>query len=221
MSYTKTAENTYLATNGLEYYGWIGRHILDSDEFYSSKSELNDTNQDEEHPLEHKNRTDYKEKYCWGCEKHKDVKDFPFVSHRGHKRRNLCRDCYNYAMYGEESSKKKKTSRDLLNKKRINDPILNFSMKIRSRISASIRSRSAKSLSLLGCPPNEAYDYLVSKFTDDMTEEAFSKGEIHIDHIRPVASFDLEDPEQLKQCFHYTNLQPLWASDNFKKSDKW
>ena len=43
----------------------------------------------------------------------------------------------------------------------------------------------------------------------------------HIDHIRPCASFDLTDPEQQKQCFHYTNLQPLWAEDNLRKSDKW
>ena len=43
----------------------------------------------------------------------------------------------------------------------------------------------------------------------------------HIDHIRPCASFDLSDEEQQKICFHYTNLQPLWAEDNLKKSKKW
>ena len=35
----------------------------------------------------------------------------------------------------------------------------------------------------------------------------------------PCASFDLTDPEQQRQCFHYTNLQPLWAADNIRKSD--
>ena len=40
----------------------------------------------------------------------------------------------------------------------------------------------------------------------------------HIDHIRPCSSFDLTDLEQQKQCFHYTNLQPLWWFDNIKKS---
>ena len=40
----------------------------------------------------------------------------------------------------------------------------------------------------------------------------------HIDHIHPCAAFDLTDPEQQKACFHWSNLQPLWAIDNFRKS---
>jgi hypothetical protein len=42
-------------------------------------------------------------------------------------------------------------------------------------------------------------------------------GKWHIDHIIPCCAFDLADPEQRKRCFHYTNLQPLWAQQNFRK----
>jgi len=42
----------------------------------------------------------------------------------------------------------------------------------------------------------------------------------HVDHIKPCTSFDLTDLEQQKQCFHYTNLQPLWKKENFEKRDK-
>ena len=43
----------------------------------------------------------------------------------------------------------------------------------------------------------------------------------HIDHIRPCASFDLTDPVEQRKCFHFSNLQPLWAYDNHVKGDKW
>jgi hypothetical protein len=51
-----------------------------------------------------------------------------------------------------------------------------------------------------------------------MTRE--NHGIWHIDHITPCTAFDLTDPEQQKKCFHYTNLQPLWASDNIRKGNK-
>lgn len=43
----------------------------------------------------------------------------------------------------------------------------------------------------------------------------------HIDHVRPCASFDLTDPEQQKQCFHWSNMQPLWQTDNLRKGSKY
>jgi hypothetical protein len=43
-------------------------------------------------------------------------------------------------------------------------------------------------------------------------------GQWHIDHIRPISSFKQEEWEQIN---HYTNLQPLWAEDNLKKSNKY
>jgi hypothetical protein len=41
----------------------------------------------------------------------------------------------------------------------------------------------------------------------------------HIDHIRPCASFDLSKPSEQRKCFNYTNLQPLWATENWGKRD--
>ena len=43
-------------------------------------------------------------------------------------------------------------------------------------------------------------------------------GEWHVDHIIPCCKFDMKNPEDQKKCFHYTNLQPLWATENLRKS---
>ena len=74
-------------------------------------------------------------------------------------------------------------------------------------------------LEILGCTGEVLADHLRSLYTEGMTDENY--GEWHVDHIRPCASFDMTDPEQASECFHYTNLQPLWAKDNRQKSDKY
>jgi hypothetical protein len=53
-----------------------------------------------------------------------------------------------------------------------------------------------------------------------MTWENWAHRGWHLDHIRPLSSFDLTDEAQLKEAMHYTNLQPLWARDNLRKHAK-
>ena len=74
---------------------------------------------------------------------------------------------------------------------------------------------------MLGCTYEEARAHIEAQFTEGMSWDKMGRYGIHIDHIRPCASFDLTDPEQQRECFHYTNLQPLWAEDNLRKSDRW
>lgn len=67
----------------------------------------------------------------------------------------------------------------------------------------------------------EFRNHFESLFTEGMTWEKVLSGEIHIDHIRPKSSFNAKDPEEVKKCWHYSNLQPLWAKDNLSKHDKY
>lgn len=43
----------------------------------------------------------------------------------------------------------------------------------------------------------------------------------HVDHIRPLSTFDLSKREEFLMAVHYTNLQPLWASENLRKNKKY
>jgi hypothetical protein len=70
---------------------------------------------------------------------------------------------------------------------------------------------------LIGCTVEFLMGYLEAKFIEGMTWE--NRGQWHVDHIMPCASFDLTKAEQRAICFHYTNLQPLWATDNIRKGD--
>ena len=90
---------------------------------------------------------------------------------------------------------------------------------LRNVITANGGRKAAKTEELLGCTIAEARAHLEAQFLPGMSWD--NHGEWHIDHIRPCASFDFSDPQQQKQCSHYTNLQPLWAKDNLSKSDKW
>ena len=45
-------------------------------------------------------------------------------------------------------------------------------------------------------------------------------GEWQIDHIYPISKYDFTDINNFYECFHYTNLQPLWAEENRIKSNK-
>jgi len=72
----------------------------------------------------------------------------------------------------------------------------------------------------LGCNDETFKEYIQSKFTEGMSWENRGFRTWHIDHIIPINSFDLTDPEQQRKCFHYTNLQPLWWLDNLRKGDR-
>jgi len=79
-------------------------------------------------------------------------------------------------------------------------------------------SKCAKTMALVGCDLLFLRGFLEARFKNGMSWENY--GQWHIDHVIPCAEFDLRDPNQQRQCFHYSNLQPLWATDNHQKHSK-
>ena len=101
---------------------------------------------------------------------------------------------------------------------------LNFKLMhyYRSRIRLALKNnqKTGYTLELLGCTITELKLHLEKQFTEGMTWDNYGKFGWHVDHIIPCSIFNLTDPTEQKQCFHYTNLQPLWWDDNIKKSNK-
>jgi hypothetical protein len=108
-------------------------------------------------------------------------------------------------------------------KKAMECPVRQLAATLRSRIRTAVKTHKydKRSLELLGAPILQVRAYLEANFLPGMTWDNHGYRGWHIDHIRPVASFDLLDAAQQVECFHYTNMQPLWAADNLRKSAKW
>lgn len=85
------------------------------------------------------------------------------------------------------------------------------------------RSKVESTLALLGCSVEDFMGHLEAQFVEGMTWDSFKRGAerpAEIDHIRPLSSFDLSDPEQRQEAMSFRNCQPMWRFDNRSKSDK-
>ncbi len=80
----------------------------------------------------------------------------------------------------------------------------------------SIVSKTEQTFELLGISLTEFKAYLQENFKEGMTFENY--GQWHLDHKKPCYYFDLTKLEDRQACFHYTNIQPMWAIDNLKKN---
>lgn len=116
----------------------------------------------------------------------------------------------------QENPEKAKEKDSLDNKKRRSSIEGNLRNLIGNRIRMAIKGcKKSSTTSLIGCTLKKAREHLEAQFQPGMTW--LNQGDWHIDHIKPCASFDLTKESEQKICFHYTNLQPLWALDNLKK----
>jgi hypothetical protein len=136
-----------------------------------------------------------------------------------------------YALHKDEMLKRNKEYR-LKNGKTYNqtrweriksDPSKRAMHNLRGRFHSLLRNTKKvdSSNALIGCSLNELKLHLETQFIDDMSWDNYGQDGWHIDHIRPIDSYDLTIESQQRECFHYSNLQPLWANDNYSKGSKY
>lgn len=88
---------------------------------------------------------------------------------------------------------------------------------IQASLSNALMDKSKPSLWYIGCNIEELKHHLESQFTPNMNWDNHGQYGWHIDHIKPVNTFDLTDEKQLKECWNYTNLRPLWWDENLRR----
>ena len=128
----------------------------------------------------------------------------------------------NYQKNNNESVKKSRNIRHQI--KYDNNELYKLKTLLRNRVKIFIKSVNFNvrinngTLSIIGCSPEFLKEYLENKFTEGMSWDNHKLFGWHIDHIIPLSSAKTQE-EVYKLC-HYTNLQPLWAEENYKKKRK-
>jgi len=107
------------------------------------------------------------------------------------------------------------------NKKKTN-PSFKLRHTLRNRVLKALNGnrKPGSAIKDLGCSVEQLKEHLESQFQSGMTWENWTIDGWHIDHIKPLASFDLTDRNQFLEACHYTNLQPMWAKENLSKGAK-
>lgn len=125
-----------------------------------------------------------------------------------------------YEKYHDDRYRAK--SAEYMRTKRRTDVNFAIAERLRARIKSASRNAGAKksagTMLLTGCSAEDLRKWLESQFVENMNWDNRSKW--HIDHVIPCSVFNLSDSQQQAVAFHYTNLRPVWSTQNLQKSDK-
>jgi len=163
-------------------------------------------------------------KQCRACGNNKPVDEFGFCE-KNNKYRSSCKTCeaaYSAArraipevMASIALYRRLRRHAERINGTRNRDRVAFY---IRDSIRKGYQSSVVKNAT--GFSINQLKRHLERQFTKGMTWEVFNTGAIHIDHIIPISNFDLSNPDEVKACWELSNLRPMWAKDNIRKSAK-
>jgi hypothetical protein len=124
-----------------------------------------------------------------------------------------------YSKYREQNKETLNSKTRVRNNLRLkNDPIFKLKKNYRNRLYDYYKgsNRSKTSEKIIGINWIGFKLHIEQQFSDGMTWDNY--GAWHIDHITPLSAGKTK--KELETLFHYTNCQPLWATENLSKSDK-
>ena len=182
---------------------------------------------------------------CSGsCKQMKPVCDFNYNKRTWDGLSHVCKSCTkeyldvnteHYRQYRQETRKRRAENHARWyreNKQRVfgymyaryrNNPQVRLKQLASHRIYIMLKKakvdKQQRSIDYVGCTLEQLQCHLEKKFDEYMTWE--NQGTWHIDHKIPASAFDMTNPVEQKAAFHYTNLQPMWGSDNIKKGDRY
>lgn len=174
-------------------------------------------------------------KFCNWCNTNKKNSDFYKDKSTKDKLQRYCKECLKlYKRKWKIKNRKREQEKDKKYRQKTKERRKKYIQKLLKtnkefKLRHILRDRFRKALKNkykvgsavkdLGCSIEYFRKYIELKFQPKMTWKNYGK-KWHIDHIKPLASFNLTDEKQLKEALHYSNLQPLWKLDNLRKSNK-
>jgi hypothetical protein len=146
---------------------------------------------------------------CADCGKKKDIAGV---------RCSHCRDVARKRNSTWERTDAGRAARQAKIKRYMQNPGRKICHNLRARQAQALKKnfKTGSSIRDLGCSIESLRLHLEAQFQPGMTWENYGRGKDkwNVDHIEPLVMFNLKDPEQIKIAFHYSNLQPLWQTEN-------
>lgn len=102
---------------------------------------------------------------------------------------------------------------------RKDNPIFKIKVNLRRRVHHALmgENKSAKTFELIGCSAEDFKTHIEGLWLEGMSWDNYGPSGWHVDHIKECHTFDLSDPHQQRECFHFSNQRPLWAKDNLRR----
>ena len=197
------------------------RYATDPDKYKGKAMDRRYENIEKSREKEAKRREENRDKYRQsGRDWYKNNKEKSHAWSKAYAKKNP-KKCQAYVSRWKKENPEKHLQwrRGNMVKRLANDPIFAFRQRLRKRMWGALnRKNQRKTVSVadcLQCSPDHFLNHITGLLLPGMTIE--NRGLWELDHIIPLSIADNE--EQMIELGCYVNIQPLWATDNLKKSD--